>query len=313
MNAPASAARTAGPPGPWVHIGVEGPASVWFRRTFVRGHPELRLFHAKHPEAHALVQELHAPPPLGLDHPRWQVLQRAVKPIAGKISVGSTDLLTGDEGITTVEVEAALERLVGILPSVGFVLVLREQGAAIAATYAAHLARGGALSAERFVHDPTRFDPSVLDYHWLLGRLHDRVGADRVLTLVDEQRQVDAGGMRAEVCHRLGISPDGGDGQLPPDDVSGRQRYPGSVLLHRALNRRYGDPGSSRVGADLAERWRDALSGRTYAQASLEGSARVPRLPASVLRWVRERYASGNTEVSGVLGRDLGEFGYATS
>ncbi|MBW3661975.1 MAG: hypothetical protein KY469_02660 [Actinobacteria bacterium] len=307
-----------GSTGPWFHLGHAGPASAWLRHVLIRRHPQLRLFPQANRLAPTLLRRIPGEREFDPDHPAWQSLVRAARPVMGKVSVASFDGFTALGEATRSSLERSLRRLGSLFPEARILFVVREQVAAVATAYAEHLDAGGQGSARRFVSELCQEGASdVLHHDATIELLRDVFGDDRVEVLLDEDCLVDPEAWAARCYSSLGVQSDAPwlvDLERP--SLCARSRS--TVILQRALNRAFGP--STSDPRTVTPRWPGWVRSLPVPRAGpvdedprVRWETPIASMPSSLARDLGRRYVQSNRRAEQMTGYDLSGAGYAVT
>ncbi|HEY7603054.1 MAG TPA: sulfotransferase [Gaiellaceae bacterium] len=307
-----------------VHIGYHKTGTSWLQgRLF--GNPKSGMRWLGKSEGHP-VRKLVAARALEFDA---AAARAAFDPLLesaradGLLPVVSFERLTGHPFSGGYDAKEIADRLAAVFPEGRILVVMREQRAALLSTYKQYVRAGGVAPIERFLVPPrskamrtATFTLDHFDYRHLLRYYRGLFGAERVLALPFERFVRDGSGFVAEIGEFAG-RPLSSDvlAALPYERRSNAAPTAGVIAVRRELNRLTNrselNPEplfASKKGARLAVKW-----SRSSRLASLTGAygARLEReWRRRVEELVGDRYVEGNRETAGLVGADLGGYGW---
>jgi hypothetical protein len=214
-------------------------------------------------------------------------------------------------------------RLQQVMPDARIVVFLREQGSAVAASYAQYVRSGGTRSVRQYLNAQSEmsgarshwykvplFDLNHFSYAPLLEHYAGIFGKEAVEVFLYEEFLADRTGFIRRYCERLGLSVELDSLDFSPRNAS---LSPAGIGLMRRLNR---FTRQSVLDKDVLfalpdwyeRRWKVA---RRLLGARLEGSARADQiLGPDLVGDIRDHFARGNAQLATQWQLPVGEFGY---
>lgn len=235
----------------------------------------------------------------------------------GLVAVLSNERLAGSPFAGGFDARAIAERLASTFPEGMVLIVIREQRRMVESTYRQYVKVGGAESAKRFLHPPTRgpsrvplFNLRHFEYHHVIGAYQQLLGPERVLVLPVEMLAADPQGFAASIQRFAGAS-----GQVRGDE---RPRNRGLTALEVEVKRRMDrflvrDTVNPTALVDRPDANDRVLSFSRLICRRLPSSwsdRAEARLDAIVRAAVEARFELSNQRTAELTGLELAQFGY---
>jgi hypothetical protein len=306
--------------GPLIHIGYQKTGTSWLQRYVF---PNRDLGFDSPVAESSIKKHLVAPHDLAFDAgavrdrylPRIQKLEQE-----GLVPVLSAERLSGDPHFRRHDNVRIADRLAASFPEGRILIVVREQRAAILATYKQYVASGGLLSLDRYLRagGSTPHWPFELDqfaYDRLIEHYHRRFGPERVLALPFELFVRDGRDFVSRIVRFAGATSDDAVVAALP---FGARENPANPPLYVAVKRRVNPLLRHRLtpwGAIHPKKGAGRLLVRTLWNAADRAPARLNAhveegMRAAVAGAAGDHYRESNARTSELIGIDLGDYGY---
>jgi hypothetical protein len=307
-----------------LHIGYHKTGSRWLRFLFF-GNPDTGFGWVDKSGPDHPVRRLVGARPLEFDaeasRAEFEPLLRRIVD-AGLSPVVSFERFSGNPFSGGYDSKEIADRLAQVFPDARVLAVVREQRSMILSTYKQYVREGGALPVTKFMLPPTSrsmrvpwFDLRHFEYHHLLAYYGRLFGPERVLALPYEQFVADPRSFVEQIARFAGRPLDEAKlGSLPFDSKTNPGPPATAIAVRRWLNG-LGVRSDLNPAPPLASPafWRlgkriDRLGLAPHRTVAAEEE----KLRRAIAETVGDRYVESNRRTSGLIGVDLGAYGWMT-
>jgi hypothetical protein len=303
---------------PLIHIGYHKTGTTWLQENLFVSADVGFLSCGGETEVKRKIARPHDlefdPEPARAAFARW--FERADR--EGLVPVLSAERLCGDMLYGAYDSAQIAERLAATFPGARVLIVIREQRAMVFSSYHQYVKSGGRLRLERYLSRPAYphpwpFNLRHFQYHRLIQRYIHLFGVDNVLVLPYELFRKDPRQYLARIAEFAVAAEHARVGDLQFHE-SANMAWPATAILTKryvnALVRDRLNPWAPIDGEGFSRRAKSVIvKTARRLPPKLERRAQA-RMRATIETHLADRYRESNGITSGLIGEDLGSFGY---